>query len=200
MKTKPIKIIGSAIAAVFLGAIGSGVWSGLLSPLWNALVIGVVRLFTRFSGSLADGIYLTAAKGFHEAHSLSTLNFMMGMVTGVYIPFIVFRALSRFGNTRDVTAKFVRSKYEFPVFCFLVAVPIVMCMFIALYSSYSNKVTTGALTSIEIVAPYVGLDEALRLKSQFHQIKSRRDYSVFYSRLKPAEAKYGITLGLTDPL
>jgi hypothetical protein len=200
MKTRPIKIIGSAIVAVLLGAIGSGVWSGLLSPLWNSFIMGIVKLITHFSGSLADSIYFEAAKGFHEAYSLSVLTLLMGMLTGVYISFIIIRALFRFGSPKEALTKFMRSKYEFIAFCIFMLVPITMCTFFALYSSYSNKVTTGVLTSIEIAAPFVGANEVLHLKSQFHQIQSRKDYSMFYSHLKALEAKHGIKLTLTEPL
>ena len=200
MKTRLIKIIGSAIAAVFLGAIGSGVWSGHLSPLWNSFIIGVVTLFTHFSGSIADNIYIDAAKGFHEAHALSVLNIILGMLIGIYIALIAIMILSRFDSPKESLVRFVRSKYEFYVLFIFMLVPITMCSFLAFYSSYSNKVTTGALTSIEIAAPHVGVNEALQLKSQFHQIKSRKDYSVFYSHLKAVESKYGIKLLLADPL
>jgi hypothetical protein len=200
MGTRFIKIAGTALAAILLGAIGSGVWSELLSPLWNAFIVIIVKLFTYFSSSLTDSIYFEAAKGFHEKHALSLLLLITGMLTGVFVTLIAARLLLRIDRPKDVVVRFVRSKYEYFVFSFILLVPIVMSMFIAFYSSYSNKVTTSSLNSIDIVAPYVGVDEALRLKSQFHQIKSRKDYVTFYSRMKDIGEKNKLVLPLTEPL
>lgn len=200
MRTRFIKIAGTALGAILVGAIGSGVWSELLSPLWNAFVVIIIKLFTYFSESLRDSIYFEAAKGFHEGYALSVLMLITGMFTGIFFCLVAARLLLRFDGPKDALVKFVRSRYEYFAFSFMVLVPIVMLIILALYSSYSNTVTTSSLNSIEIVAPYVGVDEVLRLKSQFHQIKSRRDYVTFYSRMKDIGEKNKVSLPLTEPL
>lgn len=123
-----------------------------------------------------------------------------GIFTGILLATVFILFLLKFDRSEDALVKYAGSKYSFPISFFITLVLMVMVTFIAFYSSYTNKVITGALNSIEIVIPYVGIDETLRLKSQFHQMKSRKDYAVFYSRMKSIEGKNGVKLSLTDPL
>jgi hypothetical protein len=198
--TRYIKIVGTALGAILLGAIGSGVWSELLAPLWNSLLTIIVKVFAYFSDSFKNSIYEEAAKGFHEKYSLTVLMILLGMFIGIYIALLVSHFLLQFERPQDAVKRFMRSRYEFIAFSFMVLVFVTMCTFVSIHSAYANKITTRSLNSIYIVAPYVDNSEVLRLKSQFHQIKTAGDYKAFYFRLKDLGEKHKLALPLFEPL
>lgn len=203
MRSRWIRITGTALGAIILGAIGSGLWSELLAPTWNLCLALVVKLFAYSSDSFRDSIYLEAAKGFHEKHSLAVLTLTLALIAGVYTGILMMLAFYRYERPKNTIRRFMKSEYEYVVFSFFAFVAltsIVMIIFIAIHSSYSNKVTTNSLNSIEIVAPYLGIEETLQLRSQFYSIKTRRDYDAFYSRMRLIGEKNKLDLPLSMPL
>jgi predicted membrane-bound spermidine synthase len=200
MNRRWMKFAGAALGAIILGAIGSGLWAELLSPAWNHTVELIVRLFSYFSDSFKDSVYLEAAKGFHEKHSLAVLTLLLGMLTGLYVSSLMVRVIFRLERPKDAIRRVLNHKYEMYAFSFMVLSLVAMFIFMTIYSSYSNKITTRSLNSIEIVAPYVGTDEALQLRSQFHLMKTRTDYETFYRRMKAIGDKYTLQLPVSEPL
>ena len=68
------KVLGGFAAAILLGAIGSGVWERLLSPLLDGGYRATVDLVSHVSVAYKDNIYLAASKGFREDLSLRTFS------------------------------------------------------------------------------------------------------------------------------
>src|SRR5664280_2405003 len=64
------QIVGGIIAAIILGAIGSGVWERFLAPASDATYRVLVGLISTVSLSYKDSIYEAAARGFNESYSL----------------------------------------------------------------------------------------------------------------------------------
>jgi hypothetical protein len=136
MKIKKIfKRIGAIIGIILLGAIGSGFWSKILSPACSWVVDKIIRAVGAISISFKNYVYLNAAKGFHEAHSLSLLFLFLGMITGLYIGMLIIRYMTKFGKPREKFLSFARSNKEFILFHFFVLGGVIAIFFLVALSS-----------------------------------------------------------------
>ena len=206
MKKTWLKYLGYIVGAIILGAVGSGVWDKILSPIWNMLIDGIVKLFSLVSVSFTNSIYYEAAKGFHEQHSLMLLMFFLGMTCGVYLGLLVGiikvrrRDEDEADTLKDTIYSFFRSNRNFIGFSFIVLIILILFVFTSIQMSYVNKVTTNSLNSISIVAPHIGIQQTLELRSMFHSIQTSDDYKDFYEKMKKLEETFKLKLPVSAPL
>src|SRR5262245_29883165 len=71
------------LGMVLLGAIGSGAWERILSPLLTYLSGAALRAIGSVSESFKDSIYYDAAEGFHEEAAHEILSMIMGGIFAV---------------------------------------------------------------------------------------------------------------------
>lgn len=206
MKRTWLKRLGYGVGIIILGAIGSGLWAELLSPLWNMLTDGIIKLFSLASASFTNMIYFGAAKGFHEVSSLGTYTLLVSITIGLFVYLIiVFRKLSlerkrTSGKDEKVNEKWLptRGQYLFIASCYCFC--IVILIFNSIRLSYINKVTTNSLNSISIVAPHIGIQQTLELRSMFYSIETSDDYNDFYEKLRKLEETFKLKLPVSAPL
>jgi len=204
MKRTWFKYLGGGVGVIILGAIGSGLWAEVLSPLWNMLTDAIVKLFSLVSASFTNTIYSEAAKGFHEEHSLTLLLFLMIIMCVMALSLLVLLKILKNSDKTDKVKntidKFFRLKPNFVVLLFIALLNIILLAFISIQMSYVNKVTTNSLNSISIVAPHIGIQQTLELRSMFHSIETSDDYKDFYKKLKTVEKAFKLKLPVSAPL
>lgn len=88
--SKSLKIIVGVIATIILGAIGSGLWERFLGPTLDWLTKASIGTIARGYGSYRDLIYASAAKGFHEAHSLALYTLVIGFLPMAYLLLLLY--------------------------------------------------------------------------------------------------------------
>ena len=94
MKTKILTILG----ALFLGALGSGLWE-VIKPLFTWLLAGSLHIVTLGLDSLRDGLYAEAAAGRAEGVSITMLSYGIGLFGGITSAMALDLALARRGGS-----------------------------------------------------------------------------------------------------
>jgi len=199
MKAKKLLpwIVG-VLGAILLSALGSGVWSGILSPLLRWFIDITIRFLSSISVTFKNDIYVEAAKGFHENTSLT-------LCTVVFIVLIVAYCwiINHFiptGTTRKSFSTIQVKKSTF-VYVHIFALVAIFLTYITFNKvSYANRLTTQSLNSVDIIAPFIEQKEYLSLKSDFLRIKNAEDYEAFHRKMVELSAKHEIELPLFKPL
>lgn len=91
MKNIAKVVIGFA-AAIFIGAIGSGVWEYVLEPSLKSSSNFILRLATLGIDSFKDDLYKEISNGFHEKPSLSLLSSFSAIYIGITLVIAFFAA------------------------------------------------------------------------------------------------------------
>ena len=182
-----LKIIGGLLLTVLLGAIGSGVWERILSPLLQYTSSEVTSALSFVSASYSNSLYSSAAA-------------YPGTVRGGDTPTLLFIVLILawlFWSLRDKSENFlVRSfgralkmyKGWFGAAYALVAL-IVMIIGSAKQVEVS-RIQRDSLTKLEIIRPIVGEQRYLQLRAQYFGMKTEKDYIAFMKVLKPIEVQH----------
>jgi len=204
MKNKKlIKSVGAILVILFLGAIGSGLWSELLSPACNWIIDKIIRGISSVSTAFKDQIYRESSKGFHEEHSLYILMLIMGFIAAFYISLLIVEYITRLEKTKETKEKinyFIFSNKFFVLYHFMLIILIIALFFQVIKATYSNKITMKSLNSIEIISPFISSKDSQLLKSEYLQIKKCMDYEIFYDKMKDLSEKHNIELPLFKPL
>jgi len=201
MKNKNIlKVVGGFIGLIFIGAVGSGVWEKLLSPLWSYLIDKTIRFLSSIFSSFKDLIYFKASQGFHEEYSLVLLELFLGLMCGIFTSVLITRYMIRNDKVRDGITSLMLSSKEFILFNFLVLALLVTTLFIVIKEEYTNKITMKSINSIEIISPFIDIKTSQLLKSEFLSIKKAEDYNNFYKKMMELATKNNLDLPLFKPL
>jgi len=191
------------LGVILLGAIANGVWSGILSPALNWLVDITIRSLSFISVTFKNGIYVDAAKGFHEAISCRILTLLWLLMLGVpVVSLIMLYRLKRLSSqpSKERAIPFAATKHGYVVLCIAVLIMAAITCSDIIEIIFINKVTTQSLNSIDIIAPFIEQKEYLSLKSDFLRIKNAEDYEDFHRKMVELSDKHEIELPLFKPL
>ena len=186
---KLLKVVLGVLATIVLGAIGSGLWERMLGPFLDWLTRATIGLYASIVGTYRDSIYESAAKGFHEQHSLATYTMIIGM-----LPFIYYLLLRRHPtvtrNPDDPMRVFMRSRKGYWVILALTIAVFFATSFSSLRIRHINETITFSLASTEIVRPLIGEQKYIDLRSRYFSMRSSKDFRAIYDELVKA-AKEG---------
>jgi hypothetical protein len=189
-----LRIFLGIISAIVLGAIGSGIWERILSPLVDNTFRFIIDSINLISTSYKDGIYLRSAKGFHEDYSFRLFAIFILIVTlYILIKIIILNPKSPFLEFYNVI---IYSKF----FVLLVFAFSLITMFSVNKNEYINSINTYAMQSINILRPYIGEENYIKILSDYHQIKTAKDFYKFNEKLLNESKSNGIELPKYDPL
>ena len=191
-----------------LGALGSGLWSRGFEPLLSL----TVRLAAGLFGSVKDGVYVEAARGFHELPSTSAYGMVLlafaawiahsaGTLKGFADARRKHEAVAR-GETLDPnTLVTLKSQERVATYVALMAVAVGgLVVFQNAKNAWINKTTTYSLQSLEILAPNISDHERLALRSQFFSVQNAGDFRLFYDHLNALAAQHQTRLPSFSPL
>lgn len=191
-----------------LGALGSGLWSRGFEPLLSLMV----RLAAGLFGSVKDGIYVQAARGFHEHPSIAVLQLLLCAVvawTSNYAGSIMGLAHARKKQEAGANGERIKppavvtlkSQERVAMFVTLILViGVSSVIFRIAKDEWINTTITYSLQSIEILAPNISDHERLVLRSQFFSVQNAGDYRVFYDHLNALAAQHQTRLPPFSPL
>lgn len=198
MKHRWLKRLAYILGIVFLGAIGSGLWSEFMSPIWASLSEVTIRSFASLSETFKNSIYSEAAKGFYEKPSLMLFAMVAGFFSGAAFYFVCF-GFSPLQRVIGSNAKLLLFRFR-RLIASVFLVMIVMLLFMSFHLAYVNGVAVFAINSIEIISPFIGGQRTLELRSQFAAIKTHEDYRLFFAVMRSLQDDYEIELPLREPL
>jgi hypothetical protein len=96
------KWVFGILGSLVLGALGSGLWNGVFSPVFSALGRLTMSLLTLGYSSAKDGIYEKAAKGLYEESSFIVFGTVtMLIISALFVAFIKGRSILKRRDERE---------------------------------------------------------------------------------------------------
>ncbi|WP_318520139.1 hypothetical protein [Photobacterium leiognathi] len=186
---KYIKFLLGGLVTIVLGAIGSGLWERFLSDAFDKLVLWSINVINIAFTSYKDGIYASAAMGFHENYSLLTYAFIISILPVAYYWAVLrhparVRSESKVGETSPSKMQhFMRSRKGYWIIVGMTFSVFAFCLHTTAKMRYTNEVLTYSLRSLDIIEPYVSEHDFKLLRSKFYQVKTTAQFEAFYSEV-----------------
>ena len=89
------KIALGILGSIVGGALGSGLWNGVLGPFCVAIGKGILNIVTLGIASLKDSMYRSAAEGLHEVPSLNVHLYVILFFVTTPIAFALLTVIGR---------------------------------------------------------------------------------------------------------
>lgn len=195
-----VKSGGAIASALFLGALGSGLWEKLLSPFASWASTSIVDAISHFSESYQDSIYEMAAR--KGPSSEATVGFAVVAVVTLWILTVIFIVTPYTRNSYKSAMDIAdRSKPARMVLnlngLFLVAVLATMFFQMVKLGAVMG-VQHRSLNSLEILRPSIGETSYIQLRADFYSMKKKRDYASLAAKIKTQAQRYHVDIPLDD--
>ena len=168
----------AVIAALLIGALGSGIWSWAIEPGLSWFVRVVLSILTLGMDSLADAVYVKVSRGLAETIDIliytSLLAVMVGMLAAITM---------RYERLRRNAPQLAALEPNWPklLALWLMLSPLIGSAF---FYSYVNNARLHFQQSLAIVAPYLDEEEEELVLSEFAQINGRDAYVEVMGKLR----------------
>lgn len=197
---KLLKLLGALTLVLVVGALGSGLWERAFSPALDWVVGSVVRAIAAVSSGFSDYVYREAAKGFHEKPSLVLLSFVLvGAASYFSGAWFGMWTAEREERLRMAPSR-LRSALTHRLMGFVLSALAIMVLILLMQASYSNRIATYSLNSIEILGASVTNATRLELRSQFFSMRRAEDFAKLNERLTSLAVQADVQLPDFDPL
>lgn len=154
--------------AVFIGALGSGLWENVISPFLSWLSKNVFYFFRFISSSFTDSVYRNVSNGFYESSSTQIINtFLIVFLTIFYLLIALYPIIPK---------KIKLEKKKAIIFWAFIVVGVSSSLFGILMNIYISETVTKTLSNIEIISPAIEEKEYRMLKSEFHSMTGEKDF------------------------
>ncbi|WP_046030604.1 hypothetical protein [Vibrio vulnificus] len=187
---KILKVCFAFLGTIFVGAIGSGVWEKLLSPLFSYLLGGITYLLSTISETYENSIFENASTISYDGQSGAL--FMFGMMfLGFACVFSSTNSLQH--NAFAKAANLLLSTYVKGWSGLTVGVTIlVFSVFMLSKQASVFKVRQYSVKSMHIVRPYIGENSYYKLYSDYLLIKDKKGFDTFVTQIEQYDSKYQI--------
>ncbi len=198
-----LKIFLGIIGTIFLGAIGSGLWERIISPLIDKVMTLSINGINFFFITYKDSLYKEAANGFHEFYSLQMWILVLMTLPILYIRILQVHPANKVKNKRKQETSFkvfINSKKGYWSIYAVTLVLMVTIIFSTLRYRYINDTITYSLTSLEIINPYISKKESMLLRSQYFSIRDTNEFMLFNEKLQNIAKENKLNLHTFRPL
>lgn len=196
--SKFFKLLVGLVGAVFVGALGSGVWEKVLSPAINHSGEWIAKTLSGMSQSYSDSIY-SAASNLHGGGYIAevfTLAVMMMSFAMFFYGMHIFTRSNFGADSEDGKKIYACLSYMHIIGAFAL-------FFIALFQGAKLKavkdVRNYSLTNMEISRPYIGEHSYHLMMSQFLRVDNESDFKVFVELLRKNAREAGVVLSAYRP-
>ncbi len=192
------KRILTIAGSLILGAFGSGLWSGVLSPVGSFLGQALMSILTLGMTSARDSIYDRVARGFSERPSVVLLTILGA--TFLYIPMIlltsprIFSAFQRWlprrpGNSGRTQLKWLRRiNFWLAITAFFMGAVIFVQI---LFLGYTNTVVARFNQTLAIASPYISAEQRTVFLARFASMRTRKDFILLFDELNKIAESHG---------
>jgi hypothetical protein len=187
---KIIKLFFGALATILLGAIGSGFWEKLLSPLLGYLSKLITSTLSSLSTSYSDSIYAKASN-VTSTNDGAVIIFLFFISLGLFIYALnskkentFIRILHRSANMNFQGWFGIINTGAFFIFA----------IFLLSTEAAIQQIRMYSVKQMEIVRPYIVEDKYLQLRSEYLRIKTKTDFDKFIDKLNSSAKPASISL------
>ena len=223
-KKRYVTIIYSMVLAVFLGALGSGVWEFVFYPTARHSGMVVAELAAKYSTQYAEKIIWIAS---NDPYSIFFAHFLVISAAGLILIIAgLWRGIVKTGQqvwkkqtkcgVEEVSDKslitddkgirgFLKHrplKQLFVVLVFLSAVLSVIGFWTVsqlIAFSSATLIARDFNVSMQASAPYIGHDASIKLRSRFATMRTWADYQALTKDINTISDKYGVILPRHSP-
>ncbi|TBT44713.1 hypothetical protein D5E78_30500 [Vibrio parahaemolyticus] len=179
---KIFKVFFAFCGTILIGAIGSGVWEKLLSPLLNYLLGGLTYFLSSMSKSYEDSIYATASTISYEGQSVVIVVFGV-MILSLFCIFSATKSLPNSFLAKAINS--VLSTYVKGWSGVVVGVSLlIFSIFLLSNQSSVFKIRKYSIKSMHIVRPYIGEESYYKLYSDYLLMKNKDDFDAFLYKIE----------------
>lgn len=209
------KNFSAIVGALFLGALGSGLWDMLVKPSGRWIGQAVLTVVSLGSSSVKDAVYREAARGAHEAPSLVFLQLLLAVT--LTLPFLLLfvtvllqwllrrvdsaksgdlpqtreHSLEEIGRkTKNVKSLLVRQYVSLAVIFFLCGAMAISGLKII----QANDAFTFFSQSMTICRPYMDEKQAELFYSRFARTQGRADFIAITADLRQLATSHQLSL------
>ena len=200
MRTAQIKNIATII---FLGALGSGLWSIAGDPFMNWCVDTFILIAKTVNDGYYDLLHEEIGKGLHEGSALFLRGMFYLIITLLIItpPILSFIIYKRFYSLRSETenkANKIPKKTQLKLyFIFTLAYAIIAVPFFIsriIITEYTNSGIVFVERSIEILSPVLDNKEILHFRADYRSVKDANTFYKLYDNLQSVAKEQSIEI------
>jgi hypothetical protein len=179
-----LKLLGGLLLTVLVGAVGSGVWEKILSPLLQYTSSEVSTALSLISASYADSLYSSAAAYPGTGRRGDTASLLFIVLLLAWISWSLHdktenRLVRAFSNAIKMYKGWAGAA------CALIVLMIVIIGNAKLVEV--DRIQRENLTKLEVIRPNVGELTYLKLRAEFFGMKTERDFIAFKKSLKQVD-------------
>ncbi len=200
----------SAIVSAIVALIINGLWDSFVAKYFYSFTSTFVEIASVIFTSYKDGIYAKASLGVRESYlpillSVSFLFIMIishlsrSMIKGllyIILDMIILNSDKK-SNIREIAKD---SFFSVKLFTPMLVIVMILSIFTVSTISYTNRVVTYSIRSLDIVKPYMPENEHDKLTSQFYQVRNTDDYDNFNKKITNVAEKHSLRLPRNAPL
>ena len=198
-RVSPAKLIRNIAGALVLGALGSGLWELALRDAFFAMGNAVLGLIAVVWGGYLD--FLHASIGKLRTDVLVVPIYAVFVTMAILGPVVLFRYLRSKLTQLEERLSPRKHRDPFSMEEFIQEIKSVrrmlhwqlaplLLLFVAFFlvqvwqAQYTRSASTWSEQSIEILAPYIGIDEVLRLRSQLRSVQAAKPFFALEARIR----------------
>lgn len=205
---KILKWLGYGILTIVLGALGSGLWEKVASPLFYTAGNVVGNYIGELDKSYENSFYSRIPLASVESH-LSSFPLVVSFITIIVAIFLI---LNGWLNSDSVNSRGSLSEgYIFPFLInfFSKRKIVVVYMLIAFTafteysfarSTYIDNVKRASLVSFELIRPFVDDAYFYKLRAKYFGISTKSDYVNFRAEIISVAESHQVKIPLADNL
>jgi len=201
-----IRFLVGAVGAVFLGAVGSGLWERFLAPVTDGVVRALVAGTGRMSRRYVDHLYSDVGAGLHEYASKFPAALIMLSAVAISLVGIAFIVLARkktvppspslpTARKRFLDNRLIRST------CLAVAIFNVVAYSDELFAlRYQYKTVIWIERSLEIIRPGIEERRYFELRAVYRSVEDARTFFIFWDALTHSATNTKVVLPKFSPI
>lgn len=206
-----VRSLAAVMATIFLGAIGSGLWAGVLSPFVDVLTRTSLSLISSVFHGYLDHVYGSVSH--NPAAQLAALPLILIVVVVIFIswaaPLAITSRLKRIQKeiespnaeneetpTKGVLLEEVKKLRRSAARVWVPAALIITVMYSEeLFVTFHGiRAALFIERSIEIIAPHVDEQERLKLRARFRSVEGASDFYELEDRLRAIAREHSAKL------
>ncbi len=210
-RSRYVKVLTGALVAVFLGAVGSGLWNLLLEPLVGWLSRASLLLTSSLFHGYVNVLYRSVSR--NPSDQLTILPFVAIVTVIIAFPWLALvllaRELTRIEQELESTEQegvdepttgaglqdISGVRRRLMLLGVLIALLTTVLYSETLFQTFhSRRAAMFIERAVEIVSPYIDERERLELRAEFRGIESAADFYRLEDRLRSIAARHSIEL------
>lgn len=185
-----IKLFFGVLATITLGAIGSGLWEKIMSPLLGYLSNSITSTISSLSTSYSDSIYVKASN-ISSTNDNAAFSILFFIAMGLFI-----YALSSKKQNKYIGAFYRGGITPFQGWFGIIntGAVFIVAIFALTTKATVQQIQLYSVKQMEIVRPYVGEDKYLQLRSEYLKMKTKTDFDKFIVHLNTSAKDASIVI------